>query len=77
MQYGTADIDADEGVGRFKMKLPKGDAKGAAATYFGRGGSASQTLGKQGGGGSVFLSQDDLKETTRGTREKGGKKNRR
>jgi hypothetical protein len=64
-------------VGRFKMRLPKGDAKGAAATYFGRGGSASQTLGKQGGGGSVFLSQEDLKETTRGTREKGGKKNRR
>ena len=76
-QYGTADIDADPSAGRFKMNVPKGDAKGAAATYFGRGGSASQTLGKQGGGGSVFLSEVDLKESTKGTREKGGKKSRR
>jgi ribosome biogenesis GTPase A len=76
-QYGTADIDADEGSGRFKVKLPKGEAKGAAATYFGRGGTASQTLGKQGGGGSVFLSDFDLKESTKGTREKGGRKSRR
>ena len=76
-QYGTADIDADEGAGRFKMKMPKGDAKGAAATYFGRGGDASRTLGKQGGGGSVFLSDFDLRESTKGTRGKGGKKSRR
>ena len=76
-QYGTADIDADEGAGRFKMKAPLGDAKGAAATYFGRGGDAARTLGKQGGGGSVFLSDFDLRESTKGTREKGGKKSRR
>ena len=76
-QYGTADIDADEGAGRFRVKMPKGDAKGAAATYFGRGGDASRTLGKQGGGGSVFLSDFDLKESTKGTRGKGGKKSRR
>ena len=76
-QYGTADIDAAEGAGRFKMKAPRGDAKGAAASYFGRGGEASRTLGKQGGGGSVFLSDFDLKESTKGTREKGGKKSRR
>ena len=59
------------------MKAPLGDAKGAAATYFGRGGDAARTLGTQGGGGSVFLSDFDLRESTKGTREKGGKKSRR
>ena len=48
-QYGNGDMFDGEGAGRFRMK--ESDGKGAAASYFGRGGNASQLLGKQGGGG--------------------------
>ena len=63
-QYGSGDID-DGGAGRFKVK--DSDGKGAAARFFGSGGS--------GAGGSMFMSEADLKkgETTRGTRTKGKK----
>lgn len=61
-QYGSGDID-DGGAGRFKVK--DGDGKGAAAKFFGSGGS--------GAGGSMFLSDADLKESTKGTRTKGKK----
>ena len=75
-QYGNGDMFDGEGAGRFRIK--ESDGKGAAASYFGRGGNASQTLGKQGGGGSVFLSDFDLRESSKGTRTKGGgKKDRR
>ena len=74
-QYGTGDIDAAEGEGRFTFR---DKTKGAAASYFGRGGEASHLAGKLGGGGSVFMSDADLKESSRGTRKKGGgKKDRR
>ena len=75
-QYGNGDMFDGEGAGRFRVK--ESDGKGAAASYFGRGGNASQLLGKQGGGGSVFLSDFDLRESSKGTRTKGGgKKDRR
>ena len=61
-QYGTGDIDAENGVGRFKVK---DKSKGAAASFFGRGGG--------GDGGSVFLSEADLKESKKGKREKKGR----
>ena len=63
-QYGSGDID-DSGAGRFKMKGL--DGKGAAASYFGRGG------GGGGGMASKFLTEDDLKESKRGTRVKKGR----
>ena len=61
-QYGSGDID-DGGAGRFKMKGL--DGKGAAASYFGRGGG--------GGMASMFLTEDDLKESKKGTRTKKGR----
>ena len=53
--YGTADIDADEGAGRFKMKAHVGDAKGALVTYFVRREGVSSDLG-----GTRFVVRSNL-----------------
>ena len=61
-QYGMGDIDTGE-EGRFKVK--GGDGKGAAARFFGSGGS--------GAGGTTFLTEADLRESKKGTRNKKGR----